>query len=67
MDDSNHLVIKFCTIFIDYIHHSSSLFRISNKTIENLRYNHQTSNDYDLWFRLLYDLENEGIRFHKIN
>ncbi|CDW75029.1 UNKNOWN [Stylonychia lemnae] len=58
----NFAQTKFTYLFLNHIPHSSFTVRLTPRMKKHFIYNHSTAYDYSLWFKLIFDL-NEDIRF----
>ncbi|CDW74781.1 UNKNOWN [Stylonychia lemnae] len=58
----NFAVIKFIYMIANYFPHSTFTVRLTPRMKKHFFYNHQTAYDYSLWFKLLFDLD-EDVRF----
>eukprot|EP00347_Sterkiella_histriomuscorum_P005751 403355407 len=50
-----HEEIKFRLLFMNYIGHSTIMFRFNDKNKAKIYYRYVSAEDYDHWLRLLYD------------
>ncbi|CDW88062.1 UNKNOWN [Stylonychia lemnae] len=51
---------------VNFAAHSTFTVRMTDRMKKYYIYNHQTAYDYSLWLKLLFDLENEDIRFFSL-